>query len=252
MSRFAFAPFCALLLCTAPAQAQSISGSARAVDGDTLDITGQEVRLQGIDAPEAQQTCLRDGASWPCGAAARDQLAMLVANAEVACESVASSTGTIIARCEANGIDLAESMVAAGLATVPNAADADYAAMADRVQVRRLGIWAGSFDAPAVWRKAHPEAVRKPAASRTAQPSRSKTYRGLLGCAIKGNISRRMGENIYYLPGMKYYDGTRPERLFCTEEEAQAAGYRRSRGGYDYSPHRLNDGTGTAVVRARS
>lgn len=231
MPRFVFASFCMLLLCIAPTQAQSISGIAKAVSGDTLDITGQEVRLHGIDAPEAQQTCLRDGASWPCGAVAREQLATLLANFEVACEGVASSTGTIIARCEAGGIDLAESMITAGLATVPNADDADYAAMAERVQARRLGIWGGSFDAPAVWRKAHPEAVRKPAASRTAQVPRSNTYRDSLGCAIKGNISQRMGENIYYLPGMKYYDGTRPERIFCTEEEAQAAGFRRSRGG---------------------
>lgn len=46
-------------------------------------------------------------------------------------------------------------------------------------------------------------------------------------CNIKGNHSRR-GEWIYHLPGMPYYEQTRPEAMFCTEAEAQAAGYRRA------------------------
>nr|WP_317186525.1 hypothetical protein [Devosia sp. BK] len=52
-------------------------------------------------------------------------------------------------------------------------------------------------------------------------------------CNIKGNISTR-GERIYHLPGQKYYDETRisashGERWFCSEQEARAAGWRRSR-----------------------
>lgn len=52
-------------------------------------------------------------------------------------------------------------------------------------------------------------------------------------CNIKGNVSTR-GERIYHVPGQKYYDKTRisashGERWFCSEEEAQAAGWRRSR-----------------------
>jgi hypothetical protein len=49
-----------------------------------------------------------------------------------------------------------------------------------------------------------------------------------LGCAIKGNRNRR-GEWIYHLQGQEYYEDTRPEELFCTEREAQAAGYRRAK-----------------------
>lgn len=231
--RLIVAPICALIFGAVPAQAQSISGTAVAVDGDTLDITGQQVRLRGIDAPEAWQTCQRDGASWPCGAAAREWLATLVADAEVRCEGMGAVRAVLSARCEANGTDLGEAMVASGLATVPNADEVDYAEMAARVQARKLGIWAGAFEVPEVWRKAHPDAAPKPVVTRHAQgrPERPKAYRDSLGCNIKGNISQRMGENIYYLPGMKYYDGTRPERIFCTEEEAQGAGYRRSRGG---------------------
>jgi hypothetical protein len=52
-------------------------------------------------------------------------------------------------------------------------------------------------------------------------------------CNIKGNVSTR-GERIYHVPSQKYYDETRispshGERWFCSEEEARAAGWRRSR-----------------------
>lgn len=53
-------------------------------------------------------------------------------------------------------------------------------------------------------------------------------------CNIKGNISNYSGEKIYHVPGQKYYDDTyidegKGERWFCSEEEAIAAGWRRSK-----------------------
>lgn len=53
------------------------------------------------------------------------------------------------------------------------------------------------------------------------------------GCVIKGNISKT-GERIYHLPGQDFYEKTvispeKGERWFCTEEEARAAGWRKSR-----------------------
>lgn len=53
-------------------------------------------------------------------------------------------------------------------------------------------------------------------------------------CNIKGNINFSTGEKIYHLPEQKYYDSTQineaaGERWFCTEEEAVAAGWRKSK-----------------------
>ncbi len=53
-------------------------------------------------------------------------------------------------------------------------------------------------------------------------------------CNIKGNISIETGERIYHMPGQKYYAATRispqyGERWFCSEAEAQAAGWRKAR-----------------------
>ena len=52
-------------------------------------------------------------------------------------------------------------------------------------------------------------------------------------CTIKGNITFS-GEKIYHVPGQKYYDSTiinekYGERWFCSEAEAQAAGWRKSK-----------------------
>jgi hypothetical protein len=54
-----------------------------------------------------------------------------------------------------------------------------------------------------------------------------------LDCHIKGNVSYDRGRLIYHVPGQLDYDGTsidasRGERWFCSEEEAQGAGWRRA------------------------
>lgn len=41
-------------------------------------------------------------------------------------------------------------------------------------------------------------------------------------------VKSRRGDWIYHLPGMPYYEETVPERMFCTEAEARAAGFRKS------------------------
>ena len=42
-------------------------GTARIIDGDTIQVAGQRIRLYGIDAPEINQLCQRKGAPWLCG-----------------------------------------------------------------------------------------------------------------------------------------------------------------------------------------
>ena len=53
------------------------------------------------------------------------------------------------------------------------------------------------------------------------------------GCTIKGNISINSGKKFYHLPGMEDYESTvidpaKGEKLFCTESEAIANGWRKA------------------------
>ena len=52
-----------------------LSGRAVIVDGDTLRLGGERIRLKGMDAPELAQSCTgADGRSWPCGQQAKAAL----------------------------------------------------------------------------------------------------------------------------------------------------------------------------------
>lgn len=66
----------------------------------------------------------------------------------------------------------------------------------------------------------------------TVSPQSTAAASGPNGCTIKGNISSTK-EKIYHLPGQKYYlktiiDESRGEQWFCTEDDAQKAGFRKS------------------------
>ncbi len=56
----------ALCLLATPALAD-VTGTATVIDGDTLEVRGQRIRLHGIDAPESRQLCRLDGKPWQCG-----------------------------------------------------------------------------------------------------------------------------------------------------------------------------------------
>lgn len=48
-----------------------IQGTASVIDGDTIEVHGQRVRLFGIDAPESAQLCLAESEEWRCGSGRR-------------------------------------------------------------------------------------------------------------------------------------------------------------------------------------
>ena len=55
----------------------------------------------------------------------------------------------------------------------------------------------------------------------------------MVGCGVKGNINPDTGERIYHVAGQEYYPRTRVnwlkgERWFCSEADAQRAGWRRA------------------------
>ncbi len=77
----------ALYLLATPAL-DDAAGVASVIDGDTIEVHGQRIRLHGIDAPESRQLCRLDGKPWQCGKDAANALADKIARRPVTSEDV--------------------------------------------------------------------------------------------------------------------------------------------------------------------
>lgn len=149
----------ALALCAGPAMAGEIVGPARIIDGDTLEISGQRVRLAGIDAPETEQACMRNGQPHPCGRESDNSLRALFYERIAWCHvSGVDRYRRAVAQCSVPGLsDIGEAMVRAGYAVrYPQYDTAGrYTAAEAEARRERRGIWAGKFEMPWIWRKEH-------------------------------------------------------------------------------------------------
>ncbi|MAS04752.1 MAG: nuclease [Ahrensia sp.] len=129
---------------------RDVTGRARVVDGDTIALLGQRIRLAGIDAPEAGQQCRRDGAAYDCGQEARLRLAGLIGDGEVACRgNERDRYGRLLMRCVRGATDLNAAMVRSGWAV----AYGDYDGEERQARSEAAGLWAGDFDRPSRWRR---------------------------------------------------------------------------------------------------
>jgi endonuclease YncB( thermonuclease family) len=125
------------------------------IDGDTLVVEGQHMRLFGIDAFEPGQTCLdRQDKPWHCGTAAKAALAELVQGQAIACTVVADEPKDgYIARCTGrDGIDLGGYLVRAGLALADPHDGKTYVADQAAAKAAAAGVWGGTFSPPWEWR----------------------------------------------------------------------------------------------------
>ncbi|SLN39882.1 hypothetical protein PSJ8397_01976 [Pseudooctadecabacter jejudonensis] len=125
--------------------------------------------------------------------------------------------GRYIAKCYVERRDVGDDIVAEGWAQAYRRYSMDYDLTEKAAQVRSVGIWAGSMEAPSDFR-----ATQRAQASQAAPTN----------CRIKGNISS--SGRIYHMPHNRDYQNTRinearGERWFCSEADAQAAGWRAAR-----------------------
>jgi endonuclease YncB( thermonuclease family) len=194
----------------------AIKGIARVIDGDTIDIGEIRIRLEGIDAPEAGQSCGRRWAGWwACGTSATAALANLVEGRSITCDRRGlDKYGRTLGVCFADGRDVNATMVRQGHAWAFVKYSSTYVKEEAEAKKDGIGIWQGAATPAWDHRAKRWEAVEAKAPD---------------GCAIKGNVTKH--GRIYHMPWSPWYEQIRMEpdkgkRWFCSEAEAVAAGWR--------------------------
>ena len=230
-----------LLAMVGPGRAADIA----VTDGDTIRLDRTIYRLDGIDAPEIDQTCLDQGGDvWPCGIAARDRLSAHIGTRHVRCEDKGAdpdhkhrSIG--VCSIEGEATTLNEWLAREGWAikSEPSAKGRFAAEEADARENRR-GLWSGCFAEPRDFRRWNLSGARLVGAGcrpRHQNQTRVKLFRVDTamppGCPIKAKLAlRAVGYlGIYHLPGCGSYRRLKEaNRWFCSEEDASAAGFRKA------------------------
>lgn len=152
MSVFAWLSF------AAPAHAETVvAGIASVIDGDTIELHGERIRLFGIDAPESSQHCQdASGNPYRCGQKAALALAEHIGRSTIRCAGNSRDRyGRLLATCYLGEEDLDAWMVSQGLALAFRKYSLRYVPEEDAARLAKRGLWAGSFTAPWEWRKAH-------------------------------------------------------------------------------------------------
>jgi endonuclease YncB( thermonuclease family) len=151
------------MLTPLPPEPPAFIGRASVIDGDTIEIHGQRIRLWGIDAPESRQICQRGGEAYRCGQEAANGLAAMLGERPVRCQPVGRPDRyrRVVARCaqmvsDSHGTVVADVnawMVRRGYAVeFPRYSDGRYAEAQAEARQEGEGMWAGEFQMPWEWR----------------------------------------------------------------------------------------------------
>lgn len=155
-----------LAIAAAPAVAQDVvTGPAKVIDGDIIQVDKTRVILWAVDSPERTQKCKVGALDWDCYGAARNGLGELIASGEASCTLTDDKTDTFKRRygvCTSNGKDVGAEMVRLGYARAYVDQGADYLSQEEEAKAAKAGIWQDGADVmdPWVWRKRDPRNYR--------------------------------------------------------------------------------------------
>jgi endonuclease YncB( thermonuclease family) len=138
----------------AASAAGPILGVASVIDGDTIEIHGERIRLDAIDAPESAQLCLdAQSKRYRCGQKSANALSGMIGRSIITCQPKGRDRyKRTIAVCFEGDTNLNAWMVAQGWAVAFRKYGVDYIPQEDEARLNRRGLWAGAFDMPWDWR----------------------------------------------------------------------------------------------------
>ena len=152
-----------LFLISTNTYAERIEGIALVIDGDTIKIKNNKIRLSGIDAPESNQLCKRIFLSvqffsfnkkYPCGKISANKLKKLVKNEIILCkvENI-DRYKRKLATCFKNRLNINSWLVRNGYALAYVKYSKKYIFQEKEAERDKLGMWQGTFEKPWDWRK---------------------------------------------------------------------------------------------------
>lgn len=134
--------------------AADMTGRASVIDGDTLEIRGERIRLWGIDAPESDQICSIAGKAYRCGQQAALALDELAGGKTVSCqEKYTDKFNRTVAECFVSEININAAMVRTGQAVAASRYSRDFLDEQNTAKATKAGLWAGKFQMP--WNYRH-------------------------------------------------------------------------------------------------
>ncbi len=135
--------------------AGEIYGLPVIIDGDTIKILNNKIRLHGIDAPEKNQKCTKKLKEYNCGAAATEALTEKIGKNDVKCLTQRDKDRykRLIGVCFVERENLNRWMARSGYAVAYRRYSKDYVLDEEFAKINRLGLWSGTFLNPEKWRK---------------------------------------------------------------------------------------------------
>jgi len=130
------------------------SQELRVVDGDTIYLNGEKIRFTGIDTPELNQTCIKEGVINSCGVTAKEILIEKITDNKVECISEGKDQyKRTLAECFVNNESLSSYLVRSGYAFAYRKYSKNFIPDEDYARINKLGMWSMEFDYPWDYRK---------------------------------------------------------------------------------------------------
>ena len=146
--------FFILISLSAVSSGKTIIGKAKVIDGDTIHINKNKIRLHAIDAPEPNQTCNKNSKVWNCGVESTKFLKELIGNNKIECIMQGKDRyNRFIGICYKDNLDLNSAMVLNGWAIAYRYYSKDYVEEEEEAKRDKKGIWIGDFEEPYLFRK---------------------------------------------------------------------------------------------------
>ena len=130
------------------------SNTVHVIDGDTIKIGNKKIRFSGIDAPELNQYCFKNGKKILCGVLAKKALVKKIGNKVPKCVIEGKDIyKRILAECFVNEKSLSKFLVRNGYAFAYRKYSKKFIQDEEFARKNKLGLWSMKFDYPWEFRK---------------------------------------------------------------------------------------------------